>query len=152
MDGLWSGIKSKLSELTAGISSMATTVTNAAKSAFQVNSPSKRFIEIGKSLTEGLEVGWEKNIDGVNKAINDSMNYKGTIDVDSNLNASQSVVTHAKLLSDSDIDKLAAAMSVNVNVDTNLDGKVIGQSTYDYTVGKISDQERALSMATGGGY
>lgn len=57
ISGLVSGIKSKLSDALSSVQNLAGKVVNAAKKAFKVNSPSKRFIPIGASLIEGLVKG-----------------------------------------------------------------------------------------------
>lgn len=57
ISGLVSGIKSKLSNALSSVQNLAGKVVNAAKKAFKVNSPSKRFIPIGASLVEGLVKG-----------------------------------------------------------------------------------------------
>ena len=61
ISGLASGIRNKLSSVLSAVQNVAGKVVNAAKKAFKVNSPSKRFIPIGGSLMEGLAKGVRKN-------------------------------------------------------------------------------------------
>lgn len=148
MEGLAEGIKNAASTAVTSMTGAAGLVINAAKTKFDENSPSKVFYDIGEYLVEGLEEGWEENIDDVNKTIDNGMKYEA----DLNTNLSTNTITKASTLSDSDINRLAAALSVNVNNVTYLDGKEIGESTYSYVKEKTTDDKRALNLATGGAY
>jgi phage-related protein len=148
--GLWNGISDKASWLYDQISGMGSTVVDKVKSLFGVASPSKVFAEIGGFLAEGLGEGWDEGIDKVNKDINDDLKYEADIEVDKNYNAV--TTTQANSLTDSDINRLAAALSITVNASTYLDGKEIGENTYNYMTGRITEEERARNLAMGGAY
>ena len=60
IDGFIGGIKAKLKDAIDAATELGSKVVSAAKSAFDINSPSRKFIEIGKSTIEGLVVGIKK--------------------------------------------------------------------------------------------
>jgi phage-related protein len=82
--GLWNGIQNMSKWLSDKISGFGEGVLNSLKSFFGIASPSKLFRdEIGTYLAEGIGVGFEDEIDNVNKKIQDSINTD--FDINSNL-------------------------------------------------------------------
>jgi phage-related protein len=152
MEGLANGIKNAASLAVTSMTGAAGLVVNAANSKFEINSPSHVFERIGSGLVEGLELGWDENIDDLNKDINKDMKYDAELNVDTNRNFNTTTITKASTLSDTDISKLAAALSVNVSNVTYLDSKEIGASTYNVVKEKTLDETKALNLATGGAY
>lgn len=152
MEGLANGIKNAASLAVTSMSGAAGLVVGAANEKFEINSPSHVFERIGNGLVEGLELGWDENIDDLNKDINKDMKYDAELNVDTNRNFNTTTITKASTLSDTDISKLAAALSVNVSNVTYLDSKEIGASTYNVVKEKTLDETKALNLATGGAY
>ena len=68
MSGLKSGISSKIESVKTSITSACSKVWNAAKDFLGINSPSKKFITIGKSIDEGMVVGIKKDARTITKA------------------------------------------------------------------------------------
>ncbi len=60
VEGLVKGIKEKATEAIAAAKNLASTVISATKSAFAINSPSKKMIPVGKSVVKGLTAGMSK--------------------------------------------------------------------------------------------
>ena len=57
LDGLIEGVKSKVSDAVNAVKNAAKSMWEAAKDFLQINSPSKKFIELGMGMDEGLAVG-----------------------------------------------------------------------------------------------
>ena len=62
-DGLAAGIKNNAYKAVNAAKKMAQDVADAAKSALEINSPSKVFMRIAASIPEGLAMGIDKNVD-----------------------------------------------------------------------------------------
>ena len=152
INGLWTGFSSKISSVKDSIVNFASGVASAVKDKLQISSPSKVFAEIGGFMAEGLEQGWEDNIDAVNKNITDGLKYEGEIDVATNLRTATTATSTTNLLSNSDISKLAEALSIHFTNITEIDGKAIKQESYDYMVQQIGNESRGVRVAQGGYY
>lgn len=68
IEGFVSGIKEKAASVAEAARSVVEKAVSAAKSALQINSPSKVFIKIGKGVDEGLALGIERNTNMVSNA------------------------------------------------------------------------------------
>lgn len=149
--GLWNGFKSMIGTVTEGISSWATGIINAVKSKFGISSPSKVFAEIGAYMAEGLGVGWDEEISDINKQIDNDLKYEGEMDVSANYKGLTTEIANANTgivaSSNRDTDE-----PIIINVYTSLDGKIIGQESYQYTKEQINNDNRALTLAQGGYY
>ena len=64
--GLWQGIDDKVDWVCDKIKGMGKEIEKAIKKVFGIASPSKVFAEIGDYLAQGLGVGFEDGMDGVN--------------------------------------------------------------------------------------
>jgi hypothetical protein len=65
IEGMVSGLAGGVSKVVSEAENVAKSAFNAAKSALDINSPSKKFIELGKSANEGMAVGLSKFADMV---------------------------------------------------------------------------------------
>lgn len=153
LEGLWKGISDKASWLYSQITSLGQGVINKVKSIFGVESPSKVFAEIGGYLAEGLGLGWDEGMNEVNKQIDKDLNYKGNIDIATSVdNSMLSTSVQAKPLTDMDVERILGALSINLYNTTSVDGEVINQKSYKYTVERIGTETRAVRTAMGGAY
>ena len=139
--GLWNGISDKAQWVYDKLTGMGETIVNKVKGIFGVASPSKVFAEIGGYLAEGLGIGWEDEIDKVNKDIEGDLKYQGEIDM-----------TGTSLNSGMVASNTNNAFNIVLNTTTQLDSDIISEKTYKYTVNRVGNETRALSMAEGGGY
>lgn len=60
INGLWTGLKSKMSGVLDSVRNFASEIAASAKSALGINSPSRVFMEIGGHTVDGLGVGMQK--------------------------------------------------------------------------------------------
>ena len=96
IDGLKQGIQQKAKAIYDAASSVVTKAINAAKSALKINSPSKVFISIGKSVDEGF-------IDGLN-AWSNKVNHAATGLTEGVINNAKGPLSNLARMIDGDID------------------------------------------------
>lgn len=65
VEGLWDGLLSKANWLYNQVKSFAKNIIKNIKDALGVHSPSKKTMEIGKYMAQGLDVGFDKELDSV---------------------------------------------------------------------------------------
>ena len=144
VEGLWSGFTGTFDSLKSKVSEKLNSLTAMVQSpsVFDINSPSKVFAKIGSSLVEGLEKGWDDDIDDAKKSMASSAKF----------DASAFNSTSMGLDSNSTAVGTGAPNYITLYATNTLDGQVIGESTYNFTVNKINNQQRALAVAQGGYY
>lgn len=135
---LWNGFKSKVGEVTSGMTTWATNIINAVKSKFGIASPSKVFTEIGGYLAEGLEAGWNNEIKEVQKSISDDMNFTGSI----------SYTTASATPTQTNYD----GMKLVVHDYIDLGDTRLKEIVSEYTIQQIGNETRALRVSQGGVY
>ena len=155
LTGLWNGISDKTKWVYDQITNIGGNILKKLKAALKEESPSKATREMGQYLAEGLGLGWLDSIDNVNRMIESDLDYKANIDVgttydDSALTATTAV--KAKALTDMDVQRILGALSINLYNTTSVDGEVINQKSYKYTVERIGTETRAVRTAMGGAY
>ena len=144
--GVWNGISAMVSWFTGKVKSFFSGIVNSVKKTLGINSPSKVFASIGGYMAEGVGVGWDKEYDTVKSNIDKAMtfdktkvNFKvGTVDYSNSgmgrtSGAAAAVASAAR----------AAGENMTIVVQSVLDGKVIGETAYQY--GK--NKERMYGMA-----
>lgn len=137
--GIWQGIQSMVSWITDKVTGFFSGIVNGVKSFLGINSPSRVFAEVGENMALGLGQGWDSEYDRIRRDIESGMNF-GTASVDfasSGLGRSQSGLSGA-------LNSMAATMGQNftITVQSVLDGKVIGETAYQYSRNK----QRAYGM------
>lgn len=147
ISGIWSGFTSKFSEVYNGIKSKCNSLTSMARSnsVFDINSPSKVWAKIGSGLSEGLEKGWDDDFTSTEKTINKDLT--SLTEANSKLSMTTSTTSENGTRGNSD-----QVQNITLYATTTLDGKKVGESTYNFTVDKMNGQQRALAVAQGGYY
>lgn len=86
IEGLWNGIKDMTGWIGEKIKGFGDSVLSGLKSFFGIESPSKVMANVvGKNLALGIGKGFEDNIKGVNKEIENAMNFESpTVNVNRN--------------------------------------------------------------------
>ena len=143
--GLWNGISDKAQWLYNQITSLGSGVISRVKSLFGIKSPSRVFADIGANLVYGLEEGWEDNIDDATKSMT-----KGLDNMTSSFDSTLSL--DAKTVGGAAVGTGSQNQYITLYATTTLDGKKVGESTYNFIVDKINNQQRALAVAQGGYY
>ena len=121
--GIWDGIKAMASWIKDKVTGFFSGIVDGAKDFLGIHSPSRVFAGIGENMALGLGEGWDDEFGNIKKDIQNGMNFGvATVGVDSSAisrNYSGSVP--------SGIDK-----PITIIVQSVLDGKVIGETAYNY--------------------
>ena len=128
--GLWKGIKSMATWISDKVKGFFSGIVSGVKGLLGIKSPSKVFASIGGYMAEGLGKGWENEYGDIKKQIEGDMNF-GTATVD----FASSAAGRYNGAMQSSIGDLAASISQNstIVVQSVLDGKVIGETAYQYS-------------------
>lgn len=133
VEGLWDGIKSMVGWIKNKVSDFVGGIVDSVKGVLGIASPSKVFADMGENMALGLGQGWDSEYDRIKRNIESGMNF-GTASVDfasSGLGRSQAGFSGA-------LNSMAATMGQNftIIVQSVLDGKVIGETAYQYSRNK----------------
>lgn len=128
--GLWEGIKSMATWITDKVKGFFSGIVSSVKGLLGIESPSKVFASIGGYMAEGLGKGWENEYGDIKKQIEGDMNF-GAATVD----FSSSAAGRYNGAIQSSMGDLAASINQNATivVQSVLDGKVIGETAYQYS-------------------
>ena len=128
--GLWEGIKSMVTWIADKVKGFFSGIVNGVKGFLGIKSPSKVFASIGGYMAEGLGEGWENEYGNIKKQIEGDMNF-GTATVKF---ASSGVGQYTGAMQ-SAFGDIAASINQNATivVQSVLDGKVIGETAYQYS-------------------
>ena len=128
--GLWEGIKNLSGWIGRKVSGFLDNLFNVAEENEEINSPSKKWEDIGKFDALGYGVGWDKQIGSVQRDIESGLNF-GTASVNYGASAAGrfgSVVNGG-----------FAGEPITIVVQSVLDGRIIGETAYQYS----RDKQRA---------
>lgn len=75
MQSLNDSLGHTIESLKSRVSSLMSSIANAAKAALGINSPSKVFAGIGENMALGLEKGWESEYKGIKRTIENGMDF-----------------------------------------------------------------------------
>lgn len=128
--GVWEGISSMVTWIKDKVTGFFGGIVGGVKKILGIKSPSKVFASIGGYMAEGLGEGWENEYGDIKKRIEGDMNF-GTATVDFASSASGRYNGAMQ----SSIGDLAASINQNATivVQSVLDGKVIGETAYQYS-------------------
>lgn len=124
VNGLWEGIASMWDRLVGWVSGRVNSLVGGIKNLLGIHSPSRVFAGIGENMALGLGSGWQDEFDSIKRDITGDLDF-GTAKV----GAEYSVA-----------GKLQGAISsigsiggdFNIVVQSVLDGKIIGETAYNY--------------------
>lgn len=128
--GVWNGISSMIKWFTDKVKGFFSGIVDGVKDTLGIHSPSKVFAGIGGFMAEGLADGWDKEYNGIKRSIEKDLNF-GTATVDF---ASSGIARNYPILHNSLSKNLANANeNITIVVQSVLDGKVIGETAYQYS-------------------
>lgn len=131
--GIWEGIKSLGSWLSDNVSGFFGDIVDGVKNFLGIHSPSTVFAGIGGFMAEGLADGWDKKYNGIKRSIEKDLNF-GTATVDF---ASSGIARDSSALHNSASKILSNANeNITIVVQSVLDGRVIGESAYQYNLNR----------------
>lgn len=124
--GIWNGIKSFAGWIKNNVKGFFGDIINGAKKALGIHSPSTVFAGIGENMALGLGEGWNDEYGRISKNIKSGLDF-GTASVDFASSGLGSI--GAKLYGGS----IYNSEPINITVQSVLDGKVIGETAYQYS-------------------
>jgi phage-related protein len=127
--GLWAGIQNLGSWLKGKVSNFIGGIVDNVKGVLGIHSPSTVFASVGENMALGLGQGWDDEYTSIKKGITKGLDF-GTAKI--GVNASGSVNRHSE-----------PGKPINIVVQSVLNGKVIGETSYRYS----QDLERAYGGA-----
>lgn len=133
VNGVWEGINAMYSWFYSKVKNFFSGIVNSVKRILGIASPSKVFASIGGYMAEGLGEGWEDEYSNIKKQIEGDMNFgAATVDFASS-GAGQYTGAMQSAFGD-----IAASINQNATivVQSVLDGKVIGETAYQYSRNK----------------
>ena len=134
--GLWNGISALASWLKSKVSDFVGGIVSNVKGVLGIHSPSRVFAGIGENMALGLGEGWDNEYGAVKNSITTGLDF-GT----SNIDVKKSGVWAMTHGNGNTLDK--PGNPITIVVQSVLDGKVIGETSYKYG----QDLERAYGGA-----
>lgn len=133
VQGIWEGIQNMATWIKNKVTGFFSGIVDGVKGLLGIHSPSTVFADMGKNMALGLGDGWDNEYSHIRRDIENGLNF-GTANVDyssSVLGRSQSGLSNA-------FNNIAATMGQNftITVQSVLDGKVIGETAYQYSRNK----------------
>lgn len=133
VQGIWEGIQNMATWIKNKVTGFFSGIVDGVKGLLGIHSPSTVFADMGKNMALGLGDGWDNEYSHIRRDIENGLNF-GTANVDyssSMLGRSQSGLSNA-------FNNIAATMGQNftITVQSVLDGKVIGETAYQYSCNK----------------
>lgn len=123
VSGIWNGIVDNFDVFYENVKGFFSGIINGVKNILGIHSPSRVFAGIGENMALGLGEGWDDEFGNIKKDIQNGMNFGvATVGVDSSAISRNNydAVSHG-------IDK-----PITIIVQSVLDGKVIGETAYNY--------------------
>ena len=133
VQGIWEGIQNMASWIKNKVKNFFGGIVDSVKGLLGIHSPSTVFADMGRNMALGMGEGWDSEFSKIKGQIEGGMNFQtGSVDFASSaLGRSQTGLTGA-------INSVAATMGQNftITVQSVLDGRVIGETAYQYSRNK----------------
>lgn len=133
VEGIWQGIQNMASWIKNKVKNFFGGIVDNVKGLLGIHSPSTVFADMGRNMALGMGEGWDSEFNKIKGQIEGGMNFQtGSVDFASSaLGRSQTGLTGA-------INSVAATMGQNftITVQSVLDGRVIGETAYQYSRNK----------------
>ena len=125
--------------LTSKVKGFFSGIVDGVKNVLGIASPSKVFASIGGYMAEGLGEGWDDEYGRISKNIKSGLDFgTATVDFASSGLGMSSASIGAKLYGGA----ISSSEPITIIVQSVLDGKVIGETSYRY----MKDKERAYGL------
>ena len=133
IDGILDGLKRAWKNLKDWFTNSFKNLVGGVKGLLGIHSPSRVFAGIGENMALGLGEGWEDEFGGIKKEIENEMDF-GVANID----VGASMIGRNSSALNSAFSNFAANLEQNATivVQSVLDGKVIGETAYQYSRNK----------------
>ena len=129
--GIWDGIKAMATWIKEKVSGFFSGIVDGVKGLLGIHSPSRVFASIGGYMAEGLGEGWDDEYSKIKKDIESGMDFEaGKISFDASAIGNDPLRARVSEIGNS----FNEAMTIVVQ--SVLDGKVIGETAYKYSLKK----------------
>ena len=158
LTGLWNGMNDKVHWILSKVTNIGNSIIEKVNKIFGRSSPSKVFRAIGNDLGLGLGLGWEDSMKDVNNKIGKDLNYKGNIDIGSNIDDSaltrlgdiasvaNTGIASASVSNAPSLDGVRFSIKETIDLgDTKLKSIVS-----DYVIKQIGSDLKAVKVSRGG--
>ena len=133
VNGIWEGLKGVWKKLEIWFTEQWNNLVGGVKELLGIHSPSRVFAGIGENMALGLGEGWDNEFGSIRRGINGSLNFStGTIDYGS----SAFGVGAYKMTRGMQDNSGVFGGNATIVVQSVLDGKVIGETAYQYSKNK----------------
>ena len=122
--GIWDGIKAMAGWIKDKVTGFFSGIVNSVKGFLGIHSPSRVFAGIGKFMAEGLGDGWDSEYNKIKRNITSGLDF-GTATIDAKATMPGKIQNAL-----TDIGNIRG--DINIVVQSVLDGKVIGETSYRY--------------------
>lgn len=131
--GVWEGITAMASWIKDKVTGFFSGIVSGVKDFLGIHSPSRVFAGIGKNMALGLGEGWDDEFGSIKKGIENGMDF-GVANID----VGASMLGRNSSAFNSAFSNFAANLEQNATivVQSVLDGKVIGETAYQYSKNK----------------
>lgn len=159
LTGLWNGIQDKVGWILDKVKGVGNSIIEKVNKVFGRSSPSKVFKAIGKDLALGLGIGWDDEMEKVNKKIGEDIDYKGNIVLGTTFD--DSVLTKLDDITAVTKPEIATVtvapsndslegMKLTIEETIDLGDTELKRIVSDYTIRRIGSDLRAVKIARGG--
>ena len=131
---MWEGLKSGFSGALDWVKNTAGSIVDGFKNAFDINSPSRVFAEFGKFMAQGLEVGWDSEMDSLRRTMTDGLVMHGKVDFANSSIGRASAATVNGMISGG--QAFGGAYTINLVVD----GRTLANVVFDPLNGLIKQK------------
>lgn len=144
-----SGITSKWNDLKGAVTNVANIIRNLLHFSEPDIGPLSDFHTYAPDMMDLFIKGINDNKQRLGDAVANAFDFKDSI-TSPELTATTQIKGNTQQTNESDIKKLLDNMNLTVNTYTVLDGEVINQKSYKYTIGRMGADTRATKVAMGG--
>ena len=131
--GVWKGISGMIKWFTDKVKGFFSGIVDGVKDTLGIHSPSKVFAGIGGFMAEGLADGWDKEYNGIKRSIEKDLNFgAATVDFDSSALSKK----HSGIEGAFSGIANSAGENITIVVQSVLDGRIIGETSYKYIQGR----------------
>lgn len=156
--GLWNGISDKVGWILDKVKGVGNSIIEKVNKVFGRSSPSKVFKAIGNDLALGLGIGWENEMQNVNRKIGEDINYKGNIELGTDFDDSAlarldevaTVASNRVAVASSNNNISLDGMKLTINETIDLGDTKLKSIVSDYTIRQIGSDLKAVKVSRGG--
>lgn len=156
VSGIWAGISSGTEWIIQQVSNFASGILNAVKSVLGIASPSKEFAKVGAWSAEGIGIGFEEEMQDVNKLIEssvaDALDVGGAVNLTTSVGSSIGANAAVGVSSTAELASMVISVGNRIieainSKDTNitLDGQLLSDKLYGYQ--QITASNHGVSFA-----